>query len=122
MKTAAEIANHPKARVHREIVANLRAFGSIEGAERAWLRFQLDPRLWKRIVTYGLGLPEQQLKLNKIAFPDSNATEVDAALKAGNNLNRLYDLACGCASVASDSAGHYKLGSKGLKIIRHARR
>ena len=57
MKTAAQIASHPKARLHREIVTNLRAFGSIEGAERAWLRFQLNPRLWKRIVTYGLGLP-----------------------------------------------------------------
>ena len=122
MKTAAPIASHPKARLHREIVANLRAFGSIEGAERAWLRFQLDPRLWKRIVTFGLGLPERQMKLNKIAFPDFNTTEVDAALRAGNNLNRLYDLARGSASVASDSAGHHKLGSKGLKIIRHAKR
>ncbi|MEY2508628.1 MAG: hypothetical protein QOH01_2957 [Verrucomicrobiota bacterium] len=122
MKTAAQIASHPKARLHRELVANLRAFGSIEGAERAWLRFPLDPRLWRRIVTYGLGLPERQMKLNKIAFPDSNATEVDAALQAGNNLNRLYDLARGCASVAIDSAGHPKLGSKGLKIIRQAKR
>jgi hypothetical protein len=33
MKTAAQIASHPKARLHRELVANLRAFGSIEGAE-----------------------------------------------------------------------------------------
>src|SRR5881394_3120524 len=122
MKTAAQIANHPKARLHREIVADLRAFGSIEGAERAWLRFQLNPRLWKRIVTYGLALPERQTKLNKIAFPDSNLAGVDAALKAGNNLNRLYELACGRASIAPDAAGHYKLGRKGLKIIRHQKK
>ena len=71
-------------------------------------------------MTYGLALPERQAKLNKIAFPDSNLAEVDASLKAGNNLNRLYDLASGRASLATDQAGHYKLGSKGLTIIRHA--
>ena len=32
MKTRAEIADHPKARLHRELVALLRAAGSIEGA------------------------------------------------------------------------------------------
>jgi hypothetical protein len=122
MKTAAQIANHPKARLHREIVANLRAFGSIEGAERAWLGFQLNQRLWKRIVTYGLAVPERQRKLNKIAFPDFNRTEVDAALDAGNSLNRLYDLARGLASLATDSSGLYKLGSKGLKIATHSGR
>ncbi|MEY2482423.1 MAG: hypothetical protein QOK24_951 [Verrucomicrobiota bacterium] len=120
MKTAAQIASHPKARLHREIVSNLRAFGSIEGAERGWLRFQCNPRLWKQIVTYGLGLPERQAKLNKIAFPDSNLAEVNAALKAGNNLNRLYELALGHTSVATDSAGRYKMGSKGLKIGRRS--
>jgi hypothetical protein len=120
MKTAEEIANHPKARLHREIVATLRASGSIEGAELSWRRFRLNPRLWKRIVTYGLGLPERQAKLNKIAFPDSNLAEVDAALKAGNNLNRLYELACGQASIAKDPAGRYKLGGKGLTIIKHS--
>jgi hypothetical protein len=55
-----------------------------------------------------------------IAFPDSNAVEVDAALTAGNNLNRLYELACGQASIAKDQAGHYKLRAKGLTIIRHS--
>jgi hypothetical protein len=38
MKTAAQIASHPKARLHREIVATLRAFGSIEGAEPTGFR------------------------------------------------------------------------------------
>jgi hypothetical protein len=70
-------------------------------------------------VTYGLGLRQRQLQLNKIAFPDSNVAEVDAALRAGNNLNRLYELACGRASIAKDSAGHYKFGNSGLKIVRH---
>ena len=120
MKTATEIADHPKARLHREIVARLRDSGSVYGAEKTWDRLRLNPRLWKRIVTYGLALPPRQSQLNKIAFPDSNAVEVDAALKAGNNLNRLYELACGQASIAKDQAGHYKLGGKGLKIIQHA--
>jgi hypothetical protein len=118
MKTAAQIASHPKARLHREIVATLRAFGSIEGAERAWLRFQFDPRLWKRIVTFGLAVPERQAKLNKIAFPDFNRVDVDAALAAGNTLERLFDLARGRASPATDSRGRYKMGSKGLKIAK----
>jgi hypothetical protein len=120
MKTAEEIANHPKARLHREIVERLRDARSIEGAMQSWVHFQSNPRLWKRLTTFGLAVPERQAKLNKIAFPDSNAVEVDAALKAGNNLNRLYELACGQASIARDQAGHYKLGAKGLTIIRHA--
>lgn len=122
MKTAAEIANHPKARLHRDLVARLRDSGSITGAEQMWDRLRLNPRLWKRIVIYGLGLSERQAQLNKIAFPDSNLVDVDAALKAGNNLNRLYELACGCASLATDSTGHYKTGSKGLKIIRQVKK
>jgi len=120
MTTAAEIANHPKARLHRELVEILRASGSREGAEQAWIRLRLNPRLWKRIVTYGLGLPEKQLSLNKVAFPDFNLAEVDAALKAGNNLHKVHELACGRASIAKDAAGHYKIGAKGLKISRHA--
>ncbi|MEY2557165.1 MAG: hypothetical protein QOE34_590 [Verrucomicrobiota bacterium] len=120
MQTAIEIANHPKARLHRELVAILRASGSIEGAGRSWVRFRLDPLLWKRIVTYGLSLPDKQLQLNQIAFPDFNVAEVDAALQAGNNLPRLYELARGRASIAKEATGHYKTGSRGLKIIRHA--
>lgn len=120
MKTADEIADHPKARLHREIVERLRDARSIEGAMQSWVHFQSNPRLWKRLTTFGFAVPERQAKLNKIAFPDSNLAEVDAALRAGNNLNRLYELACGRASLAMDSAGHYKIGSKGLKVIPHA--
>jgi hypothetical protein len=120
MKTPAEIANHPKARLHRELVETLRASGSMKGAEQTWIRLRLNPRLWKRIVTYGLGLHEKQLLLNKVAFADFNLPEVDAALKAGNNLYKLHELACGHASIAKDSAGHYKIGNSGLKIIQHA--
>jgi hypothetical protein len=120
MKTSAEVASHPKARLHQNLVATLRASGSLKGAEQTWSRLRLNTRLWKRIVIYGLGLRERQLQLNKIAFPDGNAADVDAALRAGNNLNRLYELACGRASIARDSSGHYKVGAKGLKIVRHA--
>jgi len=119
MKTPAEIAHHPKARLHQDIVTRLRNSGSVKGAEQTWIRFRLNPRLWKRIVTYGLSLPQRQAQLNKIAFPDSNAAEVNAALNAGNNLNRLYELACGRASIATDAAGRHKIGGQGLKIIQH---
>lgn len=83
------------------------------------MSFRLNARLWKRIVNYGLGPREKQLLLNKIALPDFNAAEVDAALRAGNNLRNLHDLACGRAFIAQDAAGH-KIGNKGLKIVRHA--
>ena len=120
MKTPAEIVNHPKARLHRDLVATLRASGSVKGAEQTWPRLRLNARLWKRIVTYGLGLRERQLQLNKVAFPEANAAEVDAGLKAGNNLRKLYELACGHASIAKDSGGHYKMGRRGLMIVKHA--
>lgn len=118
MKTAAQIANHPKARLHRELVARLRDSGSVYGAEKTWVRLRLNARLWKRIVTYGLALPERQLQLNKVAFPDCNLAEVEAALEAGNNLPGLYGLACGHSSLVRDFNGHYKQGGKGLKILR----
>ena len=120
MKTPVEIANHPKARLHRDLVATLRASGSVEGAEQTWVRLRLNARFWKRVVTYGLGLRERQLQLNKVAFPDANAAEVEAALKAGNNLRKLYELARGRASIAKDSAGRYRLGRKGLMIVKQA--
>jgi hypothetical protein len=119
MKTSAQIANHPKARLYREMVTLLRASGSIEGAELIWNPMKLNPRLWKRIVIYGLSLRERQSQLNKVAFPDVNTAEINAALRAGNNLSRLHDLACGRASIAKDSDGHYKTGRKGLMIIKH---
>jgi hypothetical protein len=115
MKTPAQIAAHPKARLHRDIVRRLRAGGSIEGAKRAWADLRLNPRLWKRIVTYGLNRTEQQSRLNKIAFPDCNWLEVDSALAAGNKLKTIHDLACGTASLVKDLAGHYQVGAHGLK-------
>ena len=121
MKTPEEIANHPKARLHRELVSKLRASGSMKGAEHTWTLLRLNQRLWKRIANYGLECPRRQLQLNTIAFPDSNWMEVDAALRAGNKLNKLYELACGTASIAKDSAGNYKAGVYGLKIVKHAR-
>jgi hypothetical protein len=118
MKTATEIADHPKARLHRELVARLRDSGSVDGAEKTWDRLRLNARLWKRIVTYGLALPARQSQLTKIAFPDCNLAEVDAALEAGNNLRGLHALACGRSSLAKDSSGNFKTGGKGLKIGR----
>ena len=88
MKSPAEIANHPKARLHRDLVAGLRGSGSSEGAERTWSRLRLNRRLWKRVATYGLDSPDRQLQLTKVAFPDSNWIDVDAALQAGQQVTR----------------------------------
>src|SRR5213078_1689638 len=99
----------------RNLVARLRASGSWEGAKHTWSVLRLNQRLWKRIARYGLDRRERQLQLNKISFPDCNWTEVEAALTAGSELERLYELACGKASIARDSAGYYKIGAHGLK-------
>jgi hypothetical protein len=119
MKSPEEIADHPKARLHRELVTRLRESGGIEGAQRMWPRLRHNRRLWRRIVTYGLDRPDRQLQLTKIAFPDSNWMDVDAALQAGNNLSGINELARGNASIARDTTGRYKQGVKGLKIITH---
>ena len=120
MKTAAEIANHPKARLHGELVTLLRRKGSIKGAEQEWVCLRLNHRRWKKIEAYGFGVPKRQFQLNKVAFPDCNFVEVDAALRAGNKLHQLHELACGRASIGMDSAGQYRWGNRGLKIIKHA--
>jgi hypothetical protein len=120
MKTPAEIADHPKARLHRELVETLRASGSTKGAGADLDSSPAQPAALEADCDLRLGLRERQWQLNKIAFPNANAAEVEAALKAGNNLNRLYELACGRASIAKDSAGHFKVGNSGLKIVRHA--
>ena len=116
MKTPEEIANHPKARQHRELVARLRDCGSIQGAELAWTRFRRNRRLWQRIVRFGLENPERQRQLNRIAYPDLNWTEVNAALEAGNKLRLIYELACGRASIGQDAAGRFNVGAHGLKM------
>ncbi len=118
MKSPAEIANHPKARLHRELVTRLRAAGSLQGAAHTWSLLRRNRRLWKGIANYGLDRPDRQLQLNRVAFPDLNWEPVDAALRAGNKLHSLYELACGNASIARDSAGSYKIGAGGLKIVK----
>jgi hypothetical protein len=120
MKNPEEIANHPKARLHRELVAVLRATGSAEGAEKEWVRMKCNLRRWRRLETYGFGSIEQQLRLNRVAFPACNFQDVAFGLTAGNKLHELYELACGRASIARNSAGQPRRGNKGLIIIRHS--
>lgn len=121
MKTAAEIANHPKARLQRELVRIIRAQGNIAVAIVAWREIRSNAALWRRVVTYGLDEPHRQLQLNRVAFPDHNHAEVDAALQAGNHLRTLYELACGHAWVARESDGNFKQGRKGLRVMRTIR-
>jgi hypothetical protein len=59
MKTAAEIANHPRAVLVRRIVNILRATGGIGGAEQSWLRLS-HQRLWETLGFYGLTTGESQ--------------------------------------------------------------
>jgi hypothetical protein len=122
MKTYAEVANHPKARLHRELVALLRATGSLEGAGKTWEHLRRNPRHWRRIETYGFGSTEQRAQLNKVAFPDCNFQEVDIGLAAGNRLHQLYELARGHASIAKDSRGLPRKANKGVLIIKLAAR
>ena len=122
MKTCEQIANHPMAVLHRDVVGILRARGSIEGAEGAWPALFRDPVLYKRLANFGLADRGRQAQLNRVAFPERNFTDVDLALAAGNKLRELYAIACGQASIARDAAGRPRLGRKGWKIIAiHAR-
>jgi hypothetical protein len=116
MKTAAQIANDAKVRLQQQIVATLRSHG-VDARHDTWRHIELDRRLWAELGTYDLAAKERRSHLNKIAFPDCNHADVDAALKAGNNLTRLYDLACGRAYVVKDSSGRYVPGKKGLTIV-----
>jgi hypothetical protein len=95
----------------------LRATGSIEGAEQFWRRMDFNKPFGKKLACYGFAKRARQLLINKVAFPDLNFIEVDAALKAGNKLWQLYQLASGCASIARDSNDQYKPANKGLKIV-----
>ncbi len=118
MKTAGEIANHPKARLHRQLIQLLRAKGNIAVAIVAWREIRQQPELWKRVVHFGLDKSERQLQLNCIAFPEHNHAEIEAALAAGNNLRTLYELASGQAWAARDDGGNYKQGRRGLRVFR----
>lgn len=105
------------ARLYRDIVERLRATGSPRGAEAAWVQFRQNRRLWSAINTYGLNGSDRQRQLTKVAFPDCGFPEVDAALRAGNKLKTLYELACGEASIAKDGVGNYKFGRRGYKVV-----
>ncbi|HSH40219.1 MAG TPA: hypothetical protein VK993_15705, partial [Chthoniobacterales bacterium] len=106
-----------KVRLQQQVVAMLRAGGK-DDTSLTWDRIESDERLWSELGSYDLRTKERRSHLNKVAFPDANASAVDAALGAGNNLNALYDLARGRASVDRDAAGQFLSGKKGLKINR----
>jgi hypothetical protein len=125
MNTMASVAKNRSIRLQQELVEMLRGSGSIEGAEQFWRCVDFTKGFGKKLACYGFARRERQLLINKVAFPDLNFIEVDAALKAGNKLRQLYQLASGCAAIARDSNDRYKPANKGLKIVpirisRHA--
>jgi hypothetical protein len=117
MRTVASVAKNRAIRLQQELVAILRETGSIEGAKLFWHRVDFKNGFGRKLACYGFEKRERQLLINKVAFPDLNFIEVDAALKAGNKLRQLYELASGCASIAQDSNGLYKPANKGLMIV-----
>ena len=86
-------------------------------ARNTWYHILLDSKLSAEIASYDLRTPQRQSHLTKVAFPDYNRDEVNAALEAGAHLNNLYALARGRAYIPKDSAGRYLKGKKGLKIV-----
>jgi hypothetical protein len=117
MNTMALVARNRCIRLQQELVEMLRATGSIEGAEQFWCRMDFNKGFGKKLACYGYASRERQLLINKVAFPSLNFIEVDAALKAGNKLRQLYQLASGSAAIARDSHDRYKPANKGLKIV-----
>jgi hypothetical protein len=117
MSTTASPARNRAIRLQQELVAILRETGSIEGAKLFWQRVDFKKGFGRKLACYGFTKCERQLLINKVAFPDVNFVEVDAALKAGNKLRQLYELASGRASIAQDSRHRYKYSHKRLKLI-----
>jgi hypothetical protein len=117
MKTIAPVAKNRCVRLQQELVEVLRTTGSIEGAEQFWRRMDFKKGLGIKFACYGFAKCERQSLINKVAFPDGNFVEVDAALNAGNKLRQLYELASGRASIARDSNDRYKRSKKGLMIV-----
>ena len=120
MRTVAAIAQNRAIRLQQELVALLRETSSIEGAKLFWHRVDFRKGFGRKLACHGFANCERQLLINKVAFPDVNFDEVDAALKAGKKLRQLYGLASGRLSIARDSNGQYQQSSKGLKLIRVA--
>jgi len=122
MNAVASVAKNRSIRLQQELIAVLRATGSVAGAERYWNRIDFKRGFGRKLACYGFAKRDRQLVINKVAFPDINFVQVDAALKAGNKLRQLYDLASGNALIAQDSRDQYKVAKRGLKIIRLQRR
>ena len=116
MNTLPLVAKNRAVRLHQELVETLRATGSLAGADQFWRHVNFKKGLGRKLACYGFAKRERQIQINKVAFPDANFSEVDAALRAGNNLYQLYQLASGGASLARDETNRYKRGRKGLRI------
>ena len=114
------MVNDAKVRLQKEVVAILRRSGP-DQARNTWYHILLDPTLSTELASYDLDAPPRQSHLTKVAFPDYNRDDVNAALQAGAHLNNLYALACGRSHIAKDSAGRYLQGKKGLKIVSNAK-
>jgi hypothetical protein len=117
MSTTAPLAKNRAIRLQQELVPMLRATGSIEGAEGFWHRIDFAKGFGRKLACYGFDRADRQALINRVAFPEVNATEVDAALAAGNKLAQLYQIACGYASIARDANDEYQGGKKGLKVV-----
>jgi hypothetical protein len=118
MKTLSPLAKNRAIRLQQEIVPILRGTGSLEGAEQYWRHVDFTQGFGRKLACYGFGKRQRQALISKVAFPDANFSEVDAALAAGNRLPQLYQLASGTASIARDSNNEYKQARNGLRIIR----
>jgi hypothetical protein len=117
MSAVAPVAKNRAIRLQQELVPMLRATGSLEGAKRYWRHVDFSKGFGRKLACYGFDKPERQLLINRVAFPQINFAEVDAALSAGNNLRQISALASGKAWVARDQNEQYKRAKKGLKIV-----
>jgi hypothetical protein len=117
MSTTAPAAKNRAIRLQQELVPMLRATGSFEGAERFWHRIDFAKGFGRKLARYGFDRADRQALINRAAFPEVNATEVEAALAAGNKLTELYEIACGHASIARNANDQYPVRQKGLKVV-----
>jgi hypothetical protein len=117
MNASSPVAQDRTVRLRQELVLRLRETGSIEGATKFWRNLDFKSAFGKELAAHGFEGRWQQGRINKVAFPDVNFVEVEAALSAGNNLRQIYKLAVGTAAIARDSNNRYQPREKRLKIV-----
>ena len=104
----------------QEVVAKLQA-GGAKQIKQTWADIQASHTLLKALKEFGF--LQRKTWIKNTAFPPAYAArDVAAALKEGNHIGELNELANGVTKLKKDAAGNpvpkAKTGSRGYQVIR----